>query len=184
MIDYALVRHPPVAGGTGRCYGRIDLPLAAPDTDIPALVANLADMRGAVIHTSPLSRCRTVADALASDWGTSALPDDRLLELDFGAWEGLNWDDVPRDALDAWASDLLGFAPPGGETGRDLIARVSGFWAGIVATGGAHVIITHGGPLRVLLSLTQGEAVDLSGPAPAMGQVIRGSGIGTPPALA
>jgi alpha-ribazole phosphatase len=184
LTDYALVRHPPVAGGAGRCYGRLDLPLADPDQDIAALIAELADMKGAMIHTSPLSRCRLVADALAADWSIAALPDDRLLEMNFGAWEGMTWDDVPRDALDAWAADLPGFAPPGGETGRDLIARVSDFWAGIVATGGAHVIITHGGPLRVLLSLTQGEAVDLSRPAPAMGQVISGSGIGTPPALA
>lgn len=141
-------------------------------------------MRGAAIHTSPLSRCRHVADALAADWGASVRLDDRLLEMDFGAWEGMEWDDVPRPALDAWAADLQGFAPPGGESGLNLIARVSDFWAGIVAAKGRHVIITHGGPLRVLLALTQGEAVDLSRTAPAMGQVISGRGIGSAGTLA
>jgi len=167
-----------------RCYGRLDLPLAAPDQDIPRLIADLAGLQGAAIHTSPLSRCRLVADALAADWGASARVDDRLLELDFGAWEGVLWDDVPRSALDAWAADLLGFAPPHGESGRDLTARVTAFWADITAAGGRHVIITHGGPLKVLLALSHGQTVDLSRPAPAMGQVISGSGIGGTGALA
>ena len=164
-----------MTGGTGRCYGRLDLPLAAPEQDIPAIVARLAPMRGAVIHTSPLSRCRLVAEALAAGWNASAILDDRLLEMNFGAWEGLAWDDIPRAALDAWAADLMGFAAPGGESGAGLVTRVSAFWAEIAAGGGRHVIITHGGPLKVLTALAERKPVDLARPAPPMGQVIRGA---------
>ena len=169
-----MVRHPPVSGGQGRCYGRLDLRLARPKQDIPALIAQLAPLRGAAIHTSPLHRCRLVAEALAADWGQAAQRDDRLIEMDFGAWEGVPWDDVPRHELDAWAADLQGFTPPGGENGDRLIARVSAFWAEILAQGGRHVIITHGGPLKVLCALSEGQPIDLARPAPPMGGVIEG----------
>ena len=175
MLHYALVRHPPVTGGAGRCYGRLDLPLAEPETAIPRLVTALAPMRGATIHTSPLARCRLVAEALAADWGRpSPISDPRLAELNFGSWEGQSWDDIPRDALDRWAADLRGFAPPGGESGAALVARVTDFWTAASAAGGAHVIITHGGPLKVLQALAEGEPVDLLRPAPPPGSMLFG----------
>ncbi len=153
-----------MSGGAGRCYGRLDLPLADP-ADIPALVAALAPLRGAAIHTSPLARCRLLAEALAEAWGKSAPDaDSRLMEMDFGAWEGRLWDDVPRADLDRWAEDLLGFAPPGGETGAALIARVTDVWRTLQ---GPAVVITHGGPLKVLLALAEGRPVDLRRPSPS-----------------
>ncbi|MBW4022811.1 MAG: phosphoglycerate mutase [Proteobacteria bacterium] len=163
----ALVRHPAVADGAGRCYGRLDLPLADPASIAPLLAA-LEPMRGAAILTSPLARCRLVAEALAADWGSVPHIDPRLLEIDFGAWEGLPWDDIPRADLDLWARDLLGFAPPGGETGAALVARVAAFWQRLEAPA---VVVTHGGPLKVLLALAAGEPVDLARPSPPPGSV-------------
>jgi len=160
----ALVRHPPVADGAGRCYGRLDLALADPASIQPILNA-LAPMRGATIHTSPLARCRLVAEALAADWSQPPpILDPRLLEMDFGAWEGLPWDDIPRAELDRWAADLASFAAPGGETGAALAARVTAFWTTIKVLPGAHVVITHGGPLKVLIELAEDQPVDLSRP--------------------
>jgi alpha-ribazole phosphatase len=162
------VRHPPVSGGSGQCYGRLDLPLADPD-DIQAMVGALEPLRGAVIHTSPLARCRLPAEALAEAWGQPApYADARLMEMDFGAWEGLRWDDVPHADLDRWAEDLLGFAPPGGETGAALISRVTAFWQTLTAPA---VVITHGGPLKVLLALAEGRPVDLGCPSPPTGSI-------------
>ena len=157
----ALVRHPPVLAG-GRCYGRTDLPLAD-FSDGEALAARLRPLGGAV-WTSPAARCRVVAALIGPH-----RVDERLAELDFGAWEGLPWDDVPRDALDRWAADPVGFAPPGGESGAALIARMQGFRAGL--PDGDHVVISHGGPLKVLAALLRGERVDLLAPAPAFGSV-------------
>ena len=95
--------------------------------------------------------------------------DDRLQELDFGAWEGIAWDDVPRACLDRWAADPFGFAPPGGESGGSLVARVRDF--ATVLTAGTHVVITHGGPLKVLAGLLAGTGPDLLLPAPVPGSV-------------
>ena len=59
----------------------------------------------------------------------------------------------------------MGFAPPGGESGAALAARVSGFWQALVALPGAHVVVTHGGPLKVLMALAEDRPVDLSRPS-------------------
>jgi len=167
----ALVRHPAAAISPGRCYGRLDLPLADPASITP-IVHALAPLRGASIHTSPLARCRLLAEALAADWSQPPpTKDPRLLELDFGGWEGLPWDDIPRAELDRWAADLFGFAAPGGETGAALVARVTAFWHSLTDLPGAHVVITHGGPLKVLMAVAEARPVDLSRPSLPIGAI-------------
>ena len=146
----------------GRCYGRTDLLLADPQ-DGEALAAQLRPLGGAV-WSSPAARCRVVAGLVGPHQ-----VDGRLAELDFGAWEGMHWDDVPLDALDRWAADPVAFAPPGGESGGALIARIRQFCAGLPE--GDHVVISHGGPLKVLAALLRGESVDLLAPAPGLGSV-------------
>ena len=131
----------------------------------PAAAADLAGRLkafGGTVWTSPARRCRMVAEALGPH-----TVDARLQELDFGTWEGQAWDAVPRAMLDAWAADLMGFAPPGGESGAALVARAGAFVAGLAA--GDHVVITHGGPLKVLGAMLRGSPVDLLAPAPALG---------------
>ena len=94
--------------------------------------------------------------------------DDRLQELDFGDWEGQPWSTIPRDDLDRWAADPLAFAPPGGESGAALIARVLSFQTVLSEDC---VVVSHGGPLKVLGALLQGQVVDLLAPPPAIGSV-------------
>ena len=159
----ALVRHPAVEAG-GRCYGRLDVGVADP-ASVGRLAAELAPL-GGTVWTSPARRCRLVAEALGDH-----RVDPRLQELDFGAWEGVPWDDVPRAGLDAWAADPWGFAPPGGESGAALVARVRAFAAR--CTVGDHIVITHGGPLKVLAAVLRGEAVRLLSPAPPPGSILR-----------
>ena len=95
--------------------------------------------------------------------------DARLLELDFGTWEGMRWNDVPRAALDLWAADPLAFAPPGGESGAELVARATAFFDEIRTADAPLAVISHAGPLRVLLALARGEPIDLLQRAPALG---------------
>lgn len=167
----ALIRHTAVCLPPGLCYGRLDPELAgtAP-AEIDAVLARLAGLRPRSIRTSPARRCQRLARAIASALGGEVVPDDRLLELDFGAWEGLAWDQVPRAALDRWAADLTGFTPPGGESGAALVARVTAAHQALPDRG-THVVVSHGGPLRVLRALLRGEPVDLGRPASALGSV-------------
>jgi alpha-ribazole phosphatase len=166
-MQVALVRHPAVQVARGTCYGRLDVPLAPEAAaDIARIAAALRGF-GARVWTSPARRCRDVARALSE----APVADARLLEMDFGAWEGRAWDDVPRHDLDRWAADPSGFAPPGGERAADVLARVASFHADLMARGEDCVAVAHGGPLKLLAALLRGEAPDVLAPAPELGSV-------------
>jgi len=142
-----LLRHTRPVGSEGVCYGVTDLP-PGPDLTNEArrLVAQLP-VAGRVV-SSPLARCLRLAEALAEARGLALSVDPRLRELDFGRWEGLRWDAVPRGDLDAWAADLTGARPHGGETVDEMAARVS---AALAEAGGGALIVTHMGPIRAAL---------------------------------
>lgn len=138
-----LVRHPRPLVADGTCYGRLDVGAenAAPVAD--ALRAQLPP--GLPVWSSPLRRCT----ALAALLHPAPRHDARLAEMDFGTWEGRSWDEIPRHQLDAWAADVAGYAPPGGESPRDLQRRVLDFVAGLTVPEA--VLVTHAGVIRVLV---------------------------------
>ncbi len=162
------MRHPAPLIEPGICYGRLDLPLR-PDADIDGLARDprLAGLKQ--VWTSPSRRCREVAERIAEVLAIPLAADPRLMELDFGAWEGRPWDGVPRIDLDHWAADPLGYRAPGGESGAQLVARVTGFCAGLAQDC---VVVSHGGPLRVLTALLQGRPVDLLASPQAIGTMV------------
>jgi alpha-ribazole phosphatase len=161
-----LVRHPTPLIEPGVCYGRLDIEVA------PAEIARLASdarLQGALmVWSSPAVRCLRVAEATAAAVGAPLRVDRRVWEIDFGDWEGQAWSEIDRAVLDCWAADPVGFAPPGGESGAALIARVRDFHAGLREDC---VVVSHGGPLKVLLSLLRREPIDLLAPPPAIGSV-------------
>jgi alpha-ribazole phosphatase len=152
-MDLVLIRHPAVNIDAGICYGRTDVPLLANAADS----ARLLDERlntlkvpdvNASRYTSPLSRCRLLAEALASAYAS----DPRLQEMDFGAWEGQRWDGLNRAMLDAWAADLEHAREHGGESVAQFAERVVG-WADSVCTVDRQApihAVTHAGVIRVL----------------------------------
>ncbi len=161
-----LIRHPETALPPGVCYGRRDVPLAR-DSDIAGIVVRLSSLPAFSLWSSPAVRCA----AVARGFGLEIRFDGRLRELDFGAWEGRPWSDVPRAALDDWAAHPDSFTPPGGEGMASLVARVTAFHADLRRLPGPHVVVSHGGPLRVLGALARGRAVDLLAASPSLGSV-------------
>lgn len=162
-----LVRHPRPLIAAGVCYGQLDVEAEDPAAIVARLQAELP--AGLPVWSSPLLRCRKLAEALHP----APRIDARLMELNFGTWEGRPWDSVPRDELDAWAADIDGYALPGGEAPRQLQARVLDFVAGLGA--GEHALVTHAGVIRVLLAAAGGEtlAAALRGPVPDYGSLTR-----------
>jgi alpha-ribazole phosphatase len=139
-----LIRHPKPRIEPGICYGRLDIPAKIDMADVARLRAELPS--GLPVWSSPLQRCRQLAEQLHP----RPLIDDRLAELDFGDWEGLPWDDIPRHELDAWAADIAGYVPPGGESPRQLQQRALDFITGLAVPEA--VIVTHAGVIRTLLA--------------------------------
>ncbi|MFK4043949.1 histidine phosphatase family protein [Roseomonas mucosa] len=164
------MRHLPVPEGAGRCYGRLDLAARpAEPVEIAALHRDIAWLHRPALLSSPARRCRDLARRL----GPAPRLEPRLRELDFGDWEGMPWDAVPRAALDAWATDPAGFIPPGGEGMADFLARLGALAEALRHAARDAVLVTHGGPMRVLPALLRGEAPDLLAPAPGFGGVVR-----------
>lgn len=146
-LELFLIRHPRPAGGEGLCYGRLDLPLAdsadtAADRLRPLLPA------AAPLFSSPLQRCRLLAASLRPTVQVEA----RLAEMHFGDWEGQAWDAIPRPELDAWAADISGYAPPGGESPAAVLARLLD-WAEELRRQrtSCAIAVSHAGPIRLLL---------------------------------
>jgi alpha-ribazole phosphatase len=138
-----LIRHPPPLIEPGVCYGRLDV-------DCRDLGRVAADLRfrlpaGLSVYSSPLRRALRLARELSPQ--APVRVDPRLSEIDFGAWEGRRWDDIAREEIDAWAADVLDFAPPGGESVTALRARALDFAASLEDDA---AIVTHAGVMRVL----------------------------------
>lgn len=147
-----LIRHFAPDIESGVCYGQTDLALKIPVQQeverIDALRERVARFLGteAPVFTSPSQRCR----ALASVLSPRAIADSRLREINFGAWEMQTWDAIGPSALDAWANDLAGFRPPGGETGYELQQRALAWLREVVVQHEMAVAVTHAGVMRVL----------------------------------
>ena len=72
------------------------------------------------------------------------------MELHFGDWEILTWDDIPRDTFDLWAHDYANLAPPNGESFSQLLQRGVHFLEEILTHYpiGNIAIVTHGVMIR------------------------------------
>jgi probable phosphoglycerate mutase len=76
--------------------------------------------------------------------------DTRLRELDFGDIDGLRWSDLPDDTREALLQ-FRGFTAPNGESVSAMHDRVTAFMDELAP--GDHVIVTHGGVVRMISEL-------------------------------
>ncbi|RYY78173.1 MAG: phosphoglycerate kinase, partial [Comamonadaceae bacterium] len=122
-----LVRHAVTLAAPGTCYGRLDVAAEPSSTGIAAQALAAALPRGVKVLSSPASRCRLLAAELARHRPdlAAAASDDRLQEMDFGAWEGQAWSAIGEAALTRWTDDFAGHAPGGGESVQALLDRVA-----------------------------------------------------------
>jgi len=135
-----LARHASTAASaSGRNLGqRVDAPLTEAGLEAAAhlggaLELELAELgaRATRIVSSPALRCRQTADAVAAAIGLdreSIEVDASLIEIDYGAWDGLTAEEcAARDPelRAAWELDPAATRCPDGESGAD-VARRSG----------------------------------------------------------
>jgi len=158
-----LVRHarpvrPDGSPVCGCCYGRLDWP--ADPLANQRLAQHLADWlpRAATVRSSSRQRTRALAQALLAlrpDLQCAG-SDARLDELDFGGWEGQRWDAIGEPAVSAWVRDFSDHAPGGGETVRQLLARVGAAWRAWQAAAEYNTVwLGHAGTLQAVQWLTQ-----------------------------
>lgn len=164
-------RHPRPRAAEGRCIGRTDLPLDPRRARrLARRILRTARLHGLPrrVHTSPLQRCRAVGRALAR-LGFEHHVDPRLLEHDFGRWDGLPWARLGAADFAAWDADFEGHSPGGGETVAALRQRVQGFVQSLPP--GPALLVGHAGWINALRVAGCGplQAADWPRP-PAYGQ--------------
>ena len=117
-MDIYLIRHTKTATEQGLCYGQSNVALADsfPD-EVRQLQQKLPEIKQeSLVFSSPLSRCIQLAERFSS----TVITDARLLELDFGDWEGLRFEAIEVDVLQQWTDNFVRAAPPNGESFTDL----------------------------------------------------------------
>ncbi|WP_042703097.1 histidine phosphatase family protein [Azospirillum sp. B506] len=131
MIRLGFLRHG-ITGWNreGRIQGRTDIPLDPEGRDRLAGLTLPPGWRDATLYASPLSRAVETATLLGL--GRPVHIDPRLIEMDWGAWEGRRGHDLRADPasgyrdLEHWGWD---FRPPNGESPADVRERLRG-WLG------------------------------------------------------
>lgn len=145
-----------------RLQGRADRPLSAAGQAAVRRWRLPPLLDGAVWMTSPLARARQTA-ALLGQGGCAIEP--ALVEMDWGGWEGRTREELIAEAgIAAVDRNPLGrdFRPPGGESPREVWARLRP-WVSTAASAGVPVaVVTHRGVIRALYA----EAIgwDMIGP--------------------
>lgn len=110
----------------------------------------IAPRRPVSVVSSPLRRCVDTARAIAAPLGLEVAVDDRLIEVDYGDWEGMPLDEIPEEASARWREEP-DFAPPGGESLGALSSRVAG-WCEEQQARGSVVAVTHVSPVKAAVA--------------------------------
>ncbi len=141
-----LARHGETEWSRSRRHtGRTDIPLTATGVQqARSLAPRLAGVDFALVLCSPLRRALDTARLAGFD----PQLDDRLLEMDYGEYEGITTADIRegRPGWDLWTDDC-----PGGEDAQAVGARMDSLIAErIEAADGTVLCFGHGHALRIL----------------------------------
>jgi len=151
-VSMRIWRHPRPHGAEGRCIGRTDLTVDRRKARrLAHRIRQQARREGLprVIRTSPLRRCADVGRWLRR-WGWQHYLDPRLIEIDFGRWDGQRWSDIDPQQMGPWTDDFLHHSPGGGESLARLRHRVREVLADPTAPA---LIVGHAGWINALRTL-------------------------------
>jgi broad specificity phosphatase PhoE len=161
FIHIDLLRHGETEGGA-RYRGVTDDPLTTAGWEQMS-VAIKDDVYWESIISSPLMRCADFARVLAQRRSLPLHIDERLREIDFGTWESRSAAELMEtepNALARFWQDPWNNRPPSGEPLPQMRSRVLAAWHEIIAKQRSVLLISHGGPIRVILCHLQGHPLD------------------------
>ena len=150
----SLLRHTKPEIKPNICYGWADIGLDSfsEEADIERVLSKLEGREFSRIYTSPLSRCRILAERIAKKYNYDLVESALLKEINFGEWELRSWDDIYNsDEGRLWFENFLYNRCPNGESFLDLENRMRIFHKNIKEEN--ILIVTHAGPMRAMLSL-------------------------------
>ncbi|GAB3904268.1 histidine phosphatase family protein [Mucilaginibacter boryungensis] len=107
------------------------------------------------VYSSPLSRARITAE-IATD--KQVITDDRIIEVDFGQWEGKTKEEFYKEDPQSWNDWAVnpGTAKAGrtGESGDEIVNRVDAFFTEMLEkhAGETIVVVGHNGINRLYMA--------------------------------
>ena len=124
---------------------------------VAAAAQRLRHSAATAIVSSPLTRARQTADAVAKVLGLDVEVEEGLRETDFGDWEGYSFGEVRAkwpDELEAWLTSTA-VAPPYGESFDATATRVRKARDRVLARYGGQtvVLVSHVTPIKTLLRM-------------------------------
>ena len=154
LAELWLARHGETAWTqAARHTGRTDVPLTAVGEEQAILLGQrLEAVRFVQVRASTLQRARRTAELA----GVQATPDERLLEWDYGEYEGRTTAEVQeqRPGWDMWRDGC-----PGGESADEVADRLRPLQRELAGVrSGRVLLIAHGHVLRVLAAVWLGLA--------------------------
>lgn len=157
MVELAIIRHGPTRWTEEkRLQGRRDVPLSPHGRRIVEswrLPPRLAAHRWI---SSPLRRCVETARILGA---TDLAVEPRLIEMDWGAWEGRRSQDLRLELGRELAANErrgLDLRPPAGESPREVLQRVSPWLREVADRGRPTLAFSHKGVIRAIYALAAG----------------------------
>ena len=162
MLKVYLLRHGETtynADGNRYC-GRTDIELTEKGMGQANLARTLLkDVQFDAIYSSPLKRAQITA-AIAS--GSDVVTDARLIEVDFGDWEGKTREEFIAENELLWtnwsADPQIANAGGTGESGKAIVERVDGFFKEIQQkhANGTILVVAHNGVNRLYMAYKLG----------------------------
>jgi broad specificity phosphatase PhoE len=150
-----LIRHgQTAANAAGLLLGRADPPLTDLGRRQAAASARVAGEVTRLV-SSPLQRARETAEAFGTRVPIDV--DDRWTELDYGAFEGRPYGEVPGETWQRWRHDAS-FTPPGGESLAALGVRVREACEHLARDGadGDVAVVSHVSPIKAAIAWALG----------------------------
>lgn len=125
-MEIVLIRHTSVDVPSGVCYGQTDVPVKTTFEQEAAVTKKNLEPLGPFdkVYCSPLTRCVKLATYCGYP---DAQRDDRIKELNFGAWEMQKFDEIKDPRMQKWFDDYLNVPVTDGESFMQLYQRVAAF---------------------------------------------------------
>ena len=163
MLKVILLRHGETAyNAAGNRYcGRTDIGLTEKGLAQAARVASaLQGVSIDAVYSSPLQRARKTAEIASG--GLEVVTDERLIEADFGLWEGKTKEEFNATDPTLWerwmANPRIARAGGTGETGEEIVSRVDSFFNDIRTRHKDQqiMVVAHNGINRLYLAEKMG----------------------------
>jgi len=132
-----------------KTQGHADIPLNEKGRkQAKSLSSNISKLGVEKIVSSDLLRAKETAEILNKVFGVSLVFDKRLREINYGDLEG-----IPRDTLKPEMWDIFNKTPEklNAEPFVDVFTRIKTFFDELSDTNENILVVTHGGPLRMIM---------------------------------